>query len=114
MKGTPQSFPPEKITIEVVTQSFVRVTSIGYTVRGCEDVICFYFDVSEPTLARGYGVHLPEHRGFEWRTDGVILYRRGDEDDLGTEIIFRGFEDYKVFSVSGCKIISVCLVKKEL
>lgn len=81
----------------------VKVTSCGYMVKGNDECVSFYFDVSE----RAWVEASSTEDGFP------CVYLMGEDDSKDMlEVVFTDFKGWRYHSSSGCKSIGICLTKE--
>lgn len=83
----------------------VKVTSCGYMVKGNDECVSFYFDVSKRAWVEASS-------STEQNTPSIYLMGEDASEDY-LEVTFPEFEGWRYHSSSGGKSIGICLTKDE-
>lgn len=95
---------PRKTPIYVQQQGDVKLCADhGYSVVGCGDAVCFYFDVTDHAYISGC---------TQDKNGCPVLFLVCDEDSAETHVEFYEFEGWSVHSAFSGKMISVALVRQ--
>jgi hypothetical protein len=95
----------------------IKIGDAGYVRVRAENIIAFYLDVWTDS-GRAYPVstcrevYIPEIE--QWKRFPGITLDNGDEFESDfSEVYFPEFEGWSVHCVTGGKVLSICLVKKD-
>lgn len=108
-----QHLPSESVLVKVALQGS-PVAGQGYMLKRSENVAAFYIDGWGETgriypVTSSSSVYFPDTK--EQMKVPSLTVEDGREDTSLTEIYFPEYEGWKVHSVSGGKVMAVCLVK---
>lgn len=105
----------DEVKVVVTYQGSVAVRGVGYMLKKGDGVAAFYLDTKErswPAGSSSHTNHFSADGNFTHSEEFPSIFLiSSDEDEEWTEIGFPEYVGWMVHSVSGGKVLSVCLTK---